>query len=127
MLFQYIGVQSQVLPPQIEQSFANGEQSYNDYYYVHRTDDSAYNMGQILSSHVGSLKTQGYQAVISFRTDKEPTTRIPTDNSTGPVANLEFGDEQGLYSLQLEQKALEAAGIAFYSVKIYICCVKKNN
>jgi protein tyrosine phosphatase (PTP) superfamily phosphohydrolase (DUF442 family) len=103
-------------PAQIEQNLAEGEDSYRYYYWTHRlgNSDQFFNIGQVLSTHAASIKTAGYSSVVVMRQNGEPTARLPTDPATGPVANYEFSDETGAYSVALEEKVMRAAGLHFY-------------
>ncbi len=103
-------------PEQIEQTLAQGEYSYKYYYWTHRlgNNDYYYNAGQILSTHIDSIKTAGYQSVVVFRQNGEPTARLPTDPSTGKIDNHEFSDENGNYDVTLEHAAVKDAGLHFY-------------
>lgn len=103
-------------PEQIEQTLAQGEYSYKYYYWTHRlgNNDYYYNAGQVLSTHVDAIKTAGYQSVVVFRSNGEPTARLPTDPTTGKVDNYEFSDEEGNYDVKAEHAAFKEAGLHFF-------------
>lgn len=112
--------QDTVKPETIEQTLASGEASYKSYYWVHRAghDDLWYNVGQVLDTQVGAIKTAGYNSVISFRDNGEATNRLSSDPTTGAVDNNEFSDVRGNYDVTAEQKAVEAAGLRFFHLPL---------
>jgi protein tyrosine phosphatase (PTP) superfamily phosphohydrolase (DUF442 family) len=61
----------------------------------------------------------GYKSIISFRDNDEATNRLPSDSSTGPVANNEFSnDVDGNYAVSAEQAGVLAAGMAFFHLPL---------
>eukprot|EP00597_Dinobryon_sp_UTEXLB2267_P003403 CAMPEP_0170065592 /NCGR_PEP_ID=MMETSP0019_2-20121128/5619_1 /TAXON_ID=98059 /ORGANISM="Dinobryon sp., Strain UTEXLB2267" /LENGTH=393 /DNA_ID=CAMNT_0010272495 /DNA_START=150 /DNA_END=1331 /DNA_ORIENTATION=+ len=105
----------------IEQTLANGETSYKSFYWSHRTGESDfwYNIGQILDTQLASIGLNGYKSIISFRDNGEATNRLPSDLSSGPVANNEFSnDVNGSYSVSAEQAGVLAAGMAFFHLPL---------
>jgi len=113
------GLTSQVTSPSIEQTLADGENSYKYYYWAHRIgNDYWYNIGQVLSTQVNSIASAGYKSVISFRSNGESTTRLSTDNPTGSIENFEFSDSNGKYNVTAEQEAFEGVGIHFYYLPV---------
>lgn len=61
-------------------------------------------MGQILSTHIGSIESAGYQVVISFREDGEGSS--PTKN----YSHIDFTDIDGHYNVTDELRAVRADG-----------------
>jgi protein tyrosine phosphatase (PTP) superfamily phosphohydrolase (DUF442 family) len=109
-----------VKPESIEKPLANGEASYKSYYWVHRAghNDYWYNVGQVLDTHIGAIKTAGYRSVISFRDDAEATNRLPSDPVSGAVDNNEFSDGSGNYAVRAEKAAVEEAGLRFFHLPL---------
>jgi hypothetical protein len=97
-------------PEKIEKTLANGESSYKSYFWVHRmgNNDYWYNTGEILSTHINAIGSAGYRSIVTFRSSGEPTARLPTDPSTGPIPNDEFSDDNGNYQVALEQSEVDA-------------------
>lgn len=94
----------------LEQSLIQGEMSYKYAYWPHLLAHSSfwYNAGQFLETQVSVLTvTAGYTTIISFRTDGEATARLSTEPTTGPVANFEFSDANGLYSVEKERNLVQ--------------------
>eukprot|EP00466_Bigelowiella_natans_P017872 jgi/Bigna1/74664/fgenesh1_pg.30_\ len=127
------GCRRPVSPPSMEQDLALGEDSYLSYYWVHRVlygthvaaaiflvgdMDGFYNTGQILETHIDAIVAAGYKTVISFRDDGEPTTRLPSDPSPGPLRNFEFSDAEGNWVLAKEAQAIREAGLSFVSAPV---------
>jgi len=98
-----------------EQTLAQGEYSYKYFFWTHRTAESDfwYNAGQVLDTQPAAIKTAGYATVISFREDGEPTNRLSSEPTTGPVNNNEFSDANGNYNSTAERLAFEAVSIPF--------------
>lgn len=109
------GLDSSTHPEAIEQTLASGEYSYKYYYWTHRlgNSDEWFNAGQILSTHIDAIKTAGYKVLLSYRPDGEATVRLPTDPTTGPIPNDEFSNEEGNYSIAMEEQAAKNAGLKF--------------
>ena len=77
--------------PVIEFPLTGSEAAYKTYYWPHRMgNDYWYNMGQPLDTHVETIISSGYKTVVSLRNNGEPTLRLSTDPSVGPVSNNEF-------------------------------------
>jgi len=105
----------------IEQNLAAGESSYKSYYWTHRLghEDLWYNAGQVLDTHIDSIKEAGYTTYVSFRADHEATARLPTDNATGPVDNHEFSDAlEGLYSVEEERSLVTSKGLEYFHLPL---------
>lgn len=116
------GAKDTVQPEKIEQTLANGESSYKSYFWLHRmgNNDYWYNTGEILSTHINAIGSAGYRSIVTFRASGEPTARLPTDPSTGPIPNDEFSDENGNYQVALEQGAVDAYNTqATHPIKLY--------
>jgi protein tyrosine phosphatase (PTP) superfamily phosphohydrolase (DUF442 family) len=108
-----------VVPPSLELTLPHGSESYRHYYWSHRMgNDLWYNIGQVLDTQPNSIVTSGYKTVISFRGNGEATVRLSSDPSSGPVPNHEYSDANGLYSIDLERKGIEAVGLRFYSLPV---------
>jgi protein tyrosine phosphatase (PTP) superfamily phosphohydrolase (DUF442 family) len=108
-----------VQEPVLEQSLADGEDSYKYYYWSHRVGtDSWYNIGQILDTQVETIAAAGYKTVVSFRNNGEATLRTSTDPATGPVDNGEFSDADGNYNVTAEQQAFTAVGVHFLNLPV---------
>ena len=45
--------------------------------------------------------------LVSFRANGEPTTRLPSEPTTGAVKNFEFSDASGNYNVTAEQEAFD--------------------
>jgi protein tyrosine phosphatase (PTP) superfamily phosphohydrolase (DUF442 family) len=102
-----------------EQTLAQGEYSYKYYFWTHRDgNDYWYNAGQVLDTHPAAIKTAGYASVISFRENGEPTNRLSTEPTTGPVDNNEFSDANGNYNVTAEREAFAAVDIAFFNLPL---------
>ena len=103
-----------------EQTLAQGEYSYKYFFWTHRLGNSDYwyNAGQILDTQPAAIKTAGYKTVISFRENGEPTNRLSTEPTTGPVDNNEFSDANGLYNATAERVAFEAISVAFVHLPV---------
>jgi protein tyrosine phosphatase (PTP) superfamily phosphohydrolase (DUF442 family) len=102
-----------------EQTLAQGEYSYKYYFWTHRDgNDYWYNVGQVLDTHPLAIQTAGYRTVISFRENGEPTNRLSSEPTTGPVENNEFSDANGNYNVTAEQEAFQAVGIKFYNLPL---------
>lgn len=117
MLNSLTGMSVQAGPEKIEQSLASGEYSYKYYYWTHRMggNDYWYNAGQILSTHVDSIKTAGYKVIVNFREDNEPTGLLPGETLGVPtIQNWEFSDDKGYYHVSYEKEAFENAGFKYY-------------
>ena len=117
------GGHTSVQSEQIESTLTNGESSYKSYYWMHRMggNDLWYNVGQMLSTHLEAIGAAGYRSIISFRGDHEPTARLPSDPTTGPVDNHEFNDEAGYYSIALEGNDIDQVldtTVQFFSLPI---------
>jgi protein tyrosine phosphatase (PTP) superfamily phosphohydrolase (DUF442 family) len=113
-LINALSGRTDVTHPEIfEQNLAAGEMSYKSYYWTHRlgNNDMWYNAGQVLETHVNAIASAGYTTIISFRADREATARLSSEDSSGPVSNFEFSDEQGLYSVAKEASAFSTVGI----------------
>lgn len=81
-------------------------------------NDSWYNVGQVLQTHVNDIQQQGYKAVISLRANGESTTRLSTDPWFGAIPNGEFSDKSGNYDVNMERAAFEAVGVKFYHLPV---------
>lgn len=103
-----------------EQTLAQGEYSYKYFFWTHRAGQSDYwyNAGQVLDTQPEAIKTAGYATVISFREDGEPTNRLTSEPTTGPVDNNEFSDVNGLYNSTAEREAFEAVSISFVHLPV---------
>lgn len=107
--------------PKIELTFSNGEASYKYYYWVHRLGDfdNWYNMGQILETHLTSIKDQGYNSIITFRENEEQTNRLANEtNRVGLLGNKEFSNFRGNYDVIAEKLAVESIGLSFYHLPV---------
>lgn len=119
LINQVTGMKLPLTQPVLELNLANQESSYKTYYWTHRlSNDTWYNVGQVLETHVNAISEQGYETVVSFRANGEPTTRISTDLTSGPIDNNEFSDQQGYYNVTMERLAFEAAGIKFFNLPV---------
>ena len=119
LINQYTGMNLPLTQPVLELNLAQQESSYKTYYWPHRlSNDTWYNVGQVLETHVQAIQQQGYKTVVSFRANGEPTIRIATDPTAGPIDNNEFSDQNGLYNVSMERAAFEAVGIQFYNLPV---------
>lgn len=108
-----------VVEPSLELTLPEGTQSYRYYYWSHRAgDDLWYNIGQVLDTQPQTIYDSGYKSVISFRNNGESTVRLSTDPQTGAVENHEFGDANGLYSVEFEKSSMESVGLKFYNLPV---------
>mmetsp|Transcript_1720 Transcript_1720/g.2697 ORF Transcript_1720/g.2697 Transcript_1720/m.2697 type:complete len:378 (+) Transcript_1720:71-1204(+) len=113
------GLSTEVTERSLEKTLANGEDSYKYYYWAHRVgNDTWYNVGQILDTHVESIAEAGYKSIISFRNDGESTTRLSSDPASGPIENHEFSDANGNYNVTAERIAFESVGLKFYNLPV---------
>lgn len=105
--------------PKLELPLTQQELSYKQYYWTHRVgNDTWYNVGQILDTHVAAIAGAGYRAVLSLRENGEATTRLSTEPASGPVPNNEFSNEQGQYDVDRERAAVTAAGMQFFNLPV---------
>lgn len=119
LIYEVTGLSVGVISPYLELPLTNNETSYKYYYWSHRVgNDNWYSQGQPLENHVDSIYDSGYKTIVSFRANGEATTRLASDNSTGPVENLEFSDENGNYCIEMERQAFESAGISFVNIPV---------
>ncbi len=90
------------------------------YYWAHRLgdEDKVSNSGQPLQSHVAAISKAGYMSVVSFRSDGEPTVRLPSDPSSGVVHNLEFSDSNGNWNATAERASFEQAGLHWMNLPV---------
>lgn len=108
-----------VVPPSLELTLTNQEDSYKYFYWSHRLgNDTWYNMGQLLDTQVEAVADSGYKTVISFRADGESTCRTTTDDIEGPVNNHEFSDAKGMYNVTAEEVAVTSAGMKFINLPV---------
>jgi protein tyrosine phosphatase (PTP) superfamily phosphohydrolase (DUF442 family) len=114
------GAEDAVHPEIIEQTLTDGESSYKSYFWPHRAGESDlwFNVGQVLGAHCEAVQAAGYQSVISFRDDGEPTCRIVSDPATGAVNNDEFSDDNGNYNVTAEQLAVTSVGMGFFHLPL---------
>jgi protein tyrosine phosphatase (PTP) superfamily phosphohydrolase (DUF442 family) len=112
------GTNTAVAPPSIDNTLADGEESYKQYFWSHRITDDWYNIGQVLDTQVPSITTAGYKTVISFRNDGEATLRLASDPTEGSVDNNEFSDVNGNYAVDMERSAFEKAGLDFFNLPV---------
>jgi len=119
LINQVTGLGLLLTAPVLELNLANQESSYKTYYWSHRLgNDTWYNLGQPLETHVNAIQAQGYKTVVSFRANGEPTTRIASDLTVGPIENNEFSDSQGVYDVEMERTAFEAVGVQFFNLPV---------
>lgn len=114
------GIEVPVTEPSIELDLADGESSYRTFYWPHRVGrtDGFYNTGQVLETQVAAIALAGFKSVISFRSPGEPTMRVPSDPTEGPVDNDEFSDENGNWDGDAERASFEAAGLFWFSAPV---------
>jgi protein tyrosine phosphatase (PTP) superfamily phosphohydrolase (DUF442 family) len=120
MINDITGLSLQYSPTAVlELPLTNQEASYKTYDWPHRVgNDTWYNIGQVLETHVAPIASSGYKTIISLRTDGEATTRLTSDPATGPVPNDEFGDSNGFYSVAREEAAFSAAGMKYLNLPV---------
>jgi len=114
---------TQVAAPSIDLLLADGQASYQNYFWTHRVgNDKWYNTGQIYDTQIDAIKQAGYASVVSFRVDGESTTHAdPSDCMTAAAPcphNHQFMNIDGTYNVTMERMAVEAVGMKFFNLPV---------